>query len=68
MAVREEFPELEPLLGELRQIGKTPFEEAPVGEMDLAKEVGLLARWTDGRYRVPEIYRRALSMTRQGQQ
>lgn len=68
VAVEEEFPELGKLLGELRSIGKTPFEEAPAGEMDLAKEVGLLARWTDGRYRVPEIYRRALSMTRQGQQ
>lgn len=73
-AVEEEFPELEPVLTRLRSIGRTPFDaseiESEIGtdSLDLASEVGVLARGVDSRYRVPELYRRALNMTRQGQQ
>jgi hypothetical protein len=74
---RDEFPELDPLLSRLRAIGSTPF---PADQLDdtlpdlvrLAREVGLLeavsnSRDKAGRYRVPELYRKALSMTRKGQ-
>ncbi|MFJ4077194.1 P-loop ATPase, Sll1717 family [Curtobacterium sp. NPDC089991] len=67
-ALEEEFPELEEILQELREIGRTPFDEELSGEVELAREVGLVSRFTDGRYRVPDIYRRPLGMNRQGQQ
>lgn len=74
---RDEFPELEPLLTRLRQIGSTPFaaeqlDGAPPDLVRLAVEVGLLeavagARDKAERYRVPEMYRKALDMSRKGQ-
>lgn len=67
-ALEEEFPELDQVLQELRDIGRTPFDEELSGEVELAREVGLVSRFTDGRYRVPDIYRRPLGMNRQGQQ
>ncbi|MER7849316.1 hypothetical protein ABTZ03_35880 [Kitasatospora sp. NPDC096077] len=74
---RDEFPELDPLLGRLRAIGSTPFaaeqlEGASPDLVRLARDVGLLeevpgSRDRVERYRVPEMYRKALSMTRKGQ-
>ena len=79
---RDEFPELEPLLEVLRSIGITPFEaERLDGVWDtrssgvltqLAQEVGLLEPLSDARtgiqkFRVPELYRKALNMNRRGQ-
>lgn len=74
---RDEFPELDPLLARLREIGSTPFAaEQLVGTspdlVKLARDVGLLEevsgpRDRAERYRVPEMYRKALSMTRKGQ-
>lgn len=77
-ALREEFSELHPMLQMLRSVGKTPFDVAEFGSdrdhslEQLAIEVGLLSAPIDDpreveRYRVPEIYRRALGMTRRGQ-
>lgn len=67
-ALEEEFPELEDVLQQLREIPRTPFDAELAGETELAAEVGLLSRGDDGRYRVPDIYRRPLKMGRQGQQ
>ncbi|ROQ65863.1 CobQ/CobB/MinD/ParA family nucleotide binding protein [Streptomyces sp. 840.1] len=74
---RDEFPELDPLLRRLRQIGSTPFateqlEETSPDLVKLARDVGLLEevpgpREKVERYRVPEMYRKALNMTRKGQ-
>lgn len=74
---RDEFPELEPLLERLRAIGATPFaaeqlEDTPSDLVRLARDVGLLEavpgpRDKAERYRVPEMYRKALTMTRKGQ-
>lgn len=74
---RDEFPELEPLLRRLREIGSTPFvteqlEETSPDLVKLARDVGLLEevpgpREKVERYRVPEMYRKALNMTRKGQ-
>ncbi|MFI1449593.1 tyrosine-protein kinase family protein [Streptomyces virginiae] len=74
---RDEFPELDPLLSQLRVIGSTPFpaEQLAGASPDLvrlARDVGLLEavsgpRDKTERYRVPEMYRKALSMTRKGQ-
>ncbi|GGS57780.1 hypothetical protein AB0E75_21370 [Streptomyces griseoviridis] len=74
---RDEFPELDPLLSKLRQIGSTPFaaEQLAGASPDLiklARDVGLLEevpgpRDKAERYRVPEMYRKALTMTRKGQ-
>lgn len=77
-ALREEFPELDSLFQRLRAVGRTPFGVADFGEErdleleGLAIEVGLLSANVDApneveRYRVPELYRRALGMTRRGQ-
>ncbi len=75
-ALQEEFPELEPLLRLLQRIGHTPVPapelETMTDQLGLAREVGLLAVYegTDEkveRYKVPEIYRHALGMTRRGQ-
>lgn len=74
---KEEFAELEPLLVELE--GKpTPFSSSELEAVssdlvELAIEVGLLESVTptprdvSERYRVPEIYRKALGMSRKGQ-
>ncbi|MEU5111524.1 hypothetical protein AB0G64_08495 [Streptomyces longwoodensis] len=74
---RDEFPELDPLLDRLRQIGSTPFvaEQLVSTSPDLiklARDVGLLEEMSGPRdkaerYRVPEMYRKALNMTRKGQ-
>ncbi|MCW5250148.1 KGGVGR-motif variant AAA ATPase [Streptomyces sp. SHP 1-2] len=74
---RDEFPELDPLLDRLRAIGSTPFaaeqlEGTSPDLVRLARDVGLLEevpgpRDRVERYRVPEMYRKALSMTRKGQ-
>jgi cellulose biosynthesis protein BcsQ len=75
--VQEEFHELEPLTDRLREIARTPFDSNELEAIDkdllfLAREVGLLGvhEGTDQRverYRVPELYRLALNMTRKGQ-
>jgi MinD-like ATPase involved in chromosome partitioning or flagellar assembly len=75
-SLKEEFVELEEFLHRLREIGRTPVAaEELEGAQDgvtLAREIGLLSVYegTDesvGRYKVPEIYRIALGMTRKGQ-
>lgn len=72
----EEFPELEPLMQKLRDIGRTPFSGDEVADfpedLALAREVGLVGVYEGTeekveRYRIPEIYRYALKMTRRGQ-
>ncbi|MFE7412068.1 tyrosine-protein kinase family protein [Streptomyces laurentii] len=74
---RDEFPELDPVSRRLRVIGSTPFpaeqlEGTAPDLVRLAQKVGLLEavsgpRDKTERYRVPELYRKALSMTRKGQ-
>lgn len=73
----EEFPELSPLMERLVAIGRTPFSSEDVKDtpgylLDLAREVGLLALYEGTedkveRYKVPDLYRYALNMTRKGQ-
>jgi cellulose biosynthesis protein BcsQ len=73
----EEFPELKPLLDRLTMIGRTPVDARELEEnlqelTELAREVGLLGIYegTDEnveRYKVPEIHRYGLKMTRRGQ-
>jgi len=70
---RDEFPELEPLFETLENIGATPFDAdqlAPVSSLvPLGREVGVLEPRDNGeRIRVPELYRKALGMTRRGQE
>jgi MinD-like ATPase involved in chromosome partitioning or flagellar assembly len=79
-ALLEEFPELEPLVETLKALGRTPVDatdvqranESALGEIDLALEVGLLSVYEGTqddvkRYKVPDLYRVALGMTRRGQ-
>jgi cellulose biosynthesis protein BcsQ len=75
-ALQEEFPELDSLLVRLREIGRTPVDAHDLGavsdSVSLAREVGLLGIYEGTedrveRYRIPEIYRYALEMTRKGQ-
>ena len=75
-ALKEEYRELEPLFNKLQAIGRTPVASEELGglteEVALAREVGLLGVYEGSeeeveRYRVPEIYRYALGMTRKGQ-
>lgn len=76
---RDEFPELQPVFERLTAIGATPF---PAHQLEtppdlttlttLAREVGLLEtvnspRDNADKFRVPELYRKALNMTRKGQ-
>lgn len=74
----EEFPELIPLMNALTQIGQTPVDATnptlkPVQDfINLAMDVGLLGIYEGSeekveRYKVPEIFRYALKMTRKGQ-
>jgi len=75
-ALREEFRELEALFLALEEVGRTPFDASEL-DVDssvetLAREVGLLGvdigtRDDVERYRVPELYRKALNMGRRGQ-
>lgn len=77
-AFNEEFPELTALLDRLQSIGRTPVvsEQITGDEMQehlaLAREVGLMAPYEVAdeavlRYKVPELYRWALKMSRMGQ-
>jgi hypothetical protein len=76
-ALREEFAdELQPLLEKLRSLSRTPILAADVRDVskavELGREVGLLAIYEGAtesveRYKVPEIYRLTLGMTRKGQ-
>lgn len=79
-ALREEFPELASLMTALERIGRTPFEPADLeqidrslgGLLDLGLEVGLVAihegtKQEPVRYRVPDLYRYALDISRKGQ-
>lgn len=79
-ALLEEFRELDPLIETLRSLGRTPLDPDDVkrtdqnaaDQLELALEVGLLAvhEGTQDeirRYRVPDLYRHALGMTRKGQ-
>ena len=74
----EEFPELTPLMNALTQIGQTPVDamsptlERARNSINLAMDVGLLGIYEGNeekveRYKVPEIFRYALKMTRKGQ-
>lgn len=74
---KDEFPELKPVFEALTAIGATPFPvrqlETPPNLTTLAREVGLLQTVdiprgdTVDKFRVPELYRKALNMTRRGQ-
>jgi MinD-like ATPase involved in chromosome partitioning or flagellar assembly len=79
-ALAEEFPELSELIGALESISRTPFDPTEVAqidqraadELDLALEVGLIdvhegTHEDVRRYRVPDLYRHALGMSRRGQ-
>lgn len=75
-ALQEELSELEPLLDVLKRIARSPVNAHDLGqlgqEVDLAREVGLLNVYEETgneiqRYKVPDIYRIALGMTRKGQ-
>jgi hypothetical protein len=73
---KDEFTELEPVFEALEAIGATPFPahqlKTPSNLTTLAREVGLLETGSSPRdnvekFRVPELYRKALNMTRRGQ-
>lgn len=79
-ALTEEFPELVPLRDALQAVSRTPFDPAEIAqvdlaaaeELDLALEVGLIAEHEGThedarRYRVPDLYRLALGLSRRGQ-
>jgi len=75
-ALREEFNELDPLLETLKRIGRTPVSAAELKDHEellfLAREVGLLAAYEERgdeiiRYKVPDLFRYGLNMTRKGQ-
>jgi hypothetical protein len=79
-SLHEEFPELDALIHALEAVGRTPLDPTEIagvdpeatGELDLALEVGLLAVHEGTveevrRYRVPDLYRHALGMSRRGQ-
>ncbi len=75
-ALREEFNELESLLITLKHIGQTPISAVELHESEdivtLAREVGVLAVYEESgdkpsRYKVPDLYRLGLGMTRKGQ-
>lgn len=72
----EEFPELKTLMNNLTEIGRTPINAADITVspdlVNLAMDVGLLGIYEGSeekveRYKVPEIFRHALNMTRKGQ-
>jgi cellulose biosynthesis protein BcsQ len=75
-ALEEEFSELRPMFELLRSIGRTPLD---AGDLDsqaelipLAREVGLLEVYEGAeddvrRYRIPDLLRLGLGMTRMGQ-
>lgn len=74
-ALREEFEELDDFEKRLRQLGRSPVDADELGDLNeqltLAREVGLIEVYEGTeeevqRYRIPDLYRRALGMTRQG--
>ncbi len=74
--VKEEFPELERLIDQLQEIGRSPFRKTELlnvdEELNLAREVGLLSVYEGTedevqRYKVPDLYRLGIGMTRKGQ-
>lgn len=74
-ALFEEFSELEPLVDRLRGIGRSPLDATDLEgfseQVDLAREVGLLAVYEGteeevSRYRIPDLFRSALGITRKG--
>jgi len=76
IALSEEFSELGPLLEKLRAIARSPLYAKELEQFEqeiaLAQEVGLLGIYEEKeddiqRYKVPDIYRLALKMTRKGQ-
>jgi hypothetical protein len=74
-ALLEEFAELEDFVTQLRSIGRSPVEASEIeslAEQLLAREVGLVQVYEGTeeevlRYRIPDLYRIALGMTRKGQ-
>jgi hypothetical protein len=79
-ALSEEFPELGDVIAALETVGRTPLGPQDIQSVDpnaveqlgLALEVGLLAvhegtQEEVRRFRVPDLYRHALGMTRRGQ-
>jgi hypothetical protein len=79
--VTEEFQELKPLVDQLGDIGRTPVDAEDLhdlpsdknldDEIDLALEVGLLEIYEGTeenirRYKVPDLYRYGVGMTRKG--
>jgi cellulose biosynthesis protein BcsQ len=75
-ALLEEYSELVPLRAQLENLGKTPVHARDLDglaeEVALAREVGLLSVYEGNesdpiRYRVPDLYRLGLGMTRYGQ-
>ncbi len=74
--VKEEFPELEGLIDQLKELGRSPFKTSELlnvdEELKLATEVGLIAVYEGTeddvqRYKVPDLYRLGIGMTRKGQ-
>jgi hypothetical protein len=73
----EEFQELTPLMVKLSEVGRTPLVIDDLAAVDkdlieLAREVGLLGVYEGSeeqvdRFKVPELFRYALRMTRKGQ-
>lgn len=75
--INEEFSELDPLVAQCKQIGRSPFDAQDLDSVDkslinLALEVGLLAihEGTEEdvqRYKIPDLYLSGIGMTRKGQ-
>ncbi|MGH8057480.1 MAG: ParA family protein [Candidatus Entotheonellia bacterium] len=74
-ALREEFEELNEIEKRLRDLGRSPVDASEFGDLGeqlmLAREVGLVEIYEGTeeevrRYRIPDLYRRSLGMTRQG--
>ncbi|MBF0097315.1 MAG: ParA family protein [Magnetococcales bacterium] len=76
-SLKEEFGELGSFLDMLKTAGYTPVQKENLTEheslIELATEIGLLASYEEDvkgnikRYRVPDVYRIGLGMTRKGQ-
>lgn len=75
-ALQEEFSELEELVKRMQEIGRTPINANDLPgfqeNVKLAREVGLVLVYEGTeeevqRYKVPEIYRIAMGLTRKGQ-
>ena len=75
-ALQEEFTELDDLIHRLKQIGRSPIDagdiDGDIEALDLAREVGLIQIYEGTeedvkRYRVPDLYRIGLGLTRKGQ-